>query len=463
GERSAPGERGELHGEGLEVLRQGRGYDDEVRVPGVDRPGQLLARGVHPEIVDPPPAAVQDDAEDHQRQVVKLAGGAGQDSAGAVPVPPAPGQPGEPPADEVAGEVLLGDAGRAPLPALPELGQIRQHHVPEHRRHGQVGHEPVQDRLRGRLVEGVQGLPEGAGQLTRRRRGAVRPGGPAGVRPCPTVLPEHRPRRLGGRQPAGQVGLHPADPQRVRLGVQPEAARRAHRLQQAVAALPRPQHVVAHAGAPAELADAQHRRAVGSVHRAAWSVHASTLQRLNRHLTISRRESYRLWTNLRRKLTSWTPAPAARRPGPAPPPASPARTHGGRRGSRRHPAHLNMPQYQMRAKLTCCPRWVPAWLPGTSTHWSRPTGCSGPACWPMLAVMSARARLRTWSSGSSPTSGRVPTGTTRPGLCTHGSSPSPGGEWSTSSAGGVTLWCLSTSSATSSGTRKMTWQPATQT
>ena len=37
--------------------------------------------------------------------------------------------------------------------------------------------------------------------------------------------------------------------------------------------------------------------------------------------------------------------------------------------------------------------------------------------------------------------------------CTHGSSPSPSGEWSTSSAGGVTLWCLSTSSATSSGTR----------
>src|SRR5271166_5149617 len=129
GERGALGERGELRGEGLEVLRQGRGYDDEVRVPGVDRPGQLLARGVHPEIVDPPPAAVQDDAEDHQRQVVKLAGGAGQDGAGAVPVPPAPGQPGEPPADEVAGEVLLGDAGRSALPALPEFGEIRQHHV----------------------------------------------------------------------------------------------------------------------------------------------------------------------------------------------------------------------------------------------------------------------------------------------------------------------------------------------
>jgi hypothetical protein len=121
--------------------------------------------------------------------------------------------------------VLLGDAGRAPLPALPELGQIRQHHVPEHRRQGQVGHEPVQDRLRGRLVEGVQGLPEGSGQRTPGRRGTVLADGPAMIRLGPAVLPEHRSRRLGGRQPAGEVGLHPADPRLVRLGVQPEAAR----------------------------------------------------------------------------------------------------------------------------------------------------------------------------------------------------------------------------------------------
>ena len=93
GERGALGERGELRGEGPEGLRQGRGHDDEVRVPRVDRPGQLRERGVHPEIVDPPSAAVQDDAEDRQRQVVKLPWGAGQDGAGAVPVPPAPGRP----------------------------------------------------------------------------------------------------------------------------------------------------------------------------------------------------------------------------------------------------------------------------------------------------------------------------------------------------------------------------------
>ena len=156
---------------------------------------------------------------------MKLAGGAGEDGAGAVPVPPAPGQPSEPPADEVAGEVLLGDAGRSTLPALPEFGEIGHHNVAEHRRHGEVGHEPVKDSLCGWLVEGVEGLPEVTGQLTRRRRGAVRPGGPAEVRLGPVVLPEHRSRRLGGGQPIGEISLHPADPRLVRLGVQPEAAR----------------------------------------------------------------------------------------------------------------------------------------------------------------------------------------------------------------------------------------------
>ncbi len=87
----------------------------------------------------------------------------------------------------------------------PHASEVRQHNVAEHRRHGEVGHEPVLGCLCGWLVEGVEGLPEGTGQLTRRRRGAVGPGGPAVA--GPVVLPEHRSRRLGGRQPAGEVGL----------------------------------------------------------------------------------------------------------------------------------------------------------------------------------------------------------------------------------------------------------------
>ncbi len=219
----------------------------------------------------------------NQRQVAKLPPGGRPGRRGGRPVPPAPGQPGEPPADDVAGEVLLGDAGRSPLPALPELGEIRQHHVPEDRRQGEVGQEPVKDFLCGRLIEGVQGLPEDTVQLTLRRWDAVSPGGPAVVGPA--VLSEHRSRRLGGRQPAGEVSLHPADPPRVRLGVQPEPARRTHRLKQAVAALPRPQDVVAHAEAPAQLTDTQQRRALGSIH-------ANTLQCLDKHLTRLPSQSY---------------------------------------------------------------------------------------------------------------------------------------------------------------------------
>ena len=219
--QGALGARGELRSEGLEVARQGRGEDDEVRVPRVDCPGQLLDRGAHPEIVDPPSAAVQDDAEDHQRQVAKLPRGAGQDGAGAVPVPPAPGQPGEPPADDVAGEVLLGDAGRSPLPVLPELGEIGT------TTSRSTGVREKSDTSRSRTACAVgsskasRAPPVDTGQLTRRRWDAVRPGGPAVAGPA--CLSEHRSRRLGVRQAAGEVSLHPADLQRVRLGVQPEA------------------------------------------------------------------------------------------------------------------------------------------------------------------------------------------------------------------------------------------------
>ena len=100
-----------------------------------------------------------------------------------------------------------GDAGRSALPALPELGEIRQHNVAEHRRHGKIRHQPVKDRLCGWLVEGVEGLPEGTGQLTR-RRGVVRGGGSAVVRRSAAVLPPHRSGCLGAADSlVGEVGL----------------------------------------------------------------------------------------------------------------------------------------------------------------------------------------------------------------------------------------------------------------
>ena len=97
--------------------------------------------------------------------------------------------------------------------------------------------------LRGRLVENVQSLPERGAQPVPRRHGEGRPGGSAGR--GTRVAAERGACRLGRGQPTGEISLHLADPPLVRLGVQPEAAWRAHRLQQAVGILPGPEHMVA--------------------------------------------------------------------------------------------------------------------------------------------------------------------------------------------------------------------------
>ena len=147
------------------------------------------------------------------------------------------------------------------MPALAKISEKGQHDIAQEGRHGEAGQQPVQHGLRGRLVEGVHRLPERGGQFTGRGRGgATGTGGRAGV------VTKGGARRLGGGQPAGEVGLHPADPCLVRLGIQPEAARRAHRLQQAVAVLPGPEHMVADAQAPAQLADAQQRAIPRKLH-----------------------------------------------------------------------------------------------------------------------------------------------------------------------------------------------------
>ena len=127
------------------------------------------------------------------------------------------------PAQEVAREVLLRDARVAALPPLAELMEVCEHEA-EDGLEAQPGQQAVEREVGSALVEGVESLPEVTGELTRRPRGAVRPGGPAEVRPGPGVLREHRLRCLGGRQPVSEVRLHPADPRLVRLGVQPEAA-----------------------------------------------------------------------------------------------------------------------------------------------------------------------------------------------------------------------------------------------
>ena len=147
--------------------------------------------------------------------------------------------------------MLGGDAGRPALPALAEISEVGQDHIAQDGRQGQLSHEPVQDGLRGRLVESVQSPAELGEGLAARLAGLAGMGARAAV--------ERGARCLGRGQPFGQVGLHAPDPRLVRGGVQPEPAGGAHRLQQAVAALPGPEHVIADAQAAAELADAQQR------------------------------------------------------------------------------------------------------------------------------------------------------------------------------------------------------------
>ena len=85
--------------------------------------------GCWSQVADPPPGAVERDAEDHERHVVQLAGRAGEQGLRPVRASPATGKPCEPAGEEIAGEVLLGDAGRAALAALAEVSEVGQRDI----------------------------------------------------------------------------------------------------------------------------------------------------------------------------------------------------------------------------------------------------------------------------------------------------------------------------------------------
>ena len=87
-------------------------------------------------------------------------------------------------------------------------------------------------------------------------------------------LGDRRACRLRRRQTLGEVELHAADPTLIAVGVQPKSAGGTHRCQQPVSVLPRPEHVIADADAPAELADPQHAALV-------IRSHGNTLQKFD--------------------------------------------------------------------------------------------------------------------------------------------------------------------------------------
>ena len=73
---------------------------------------------------------------------------------------PSTGEVGQAPAEQAAGEVLLGDAHLTVLPALAQLMQVGQHDLAQDRFHGVVGEQAVEHSLCCRLVHVVQGLRE---------------------------------------------------------------------------------------------------------------------------------------------------------------------------------------------------------------------------------------------------------------------------------------------------------------
>ena len=120
---------------------------------------------------------------------------AGQHRARARAEIPAAREAEQAAAEEVRREVLLRDGDLAPLPAVAELAQERQHDALEHGGERVVGEQAVERGLCGRVVERLQRAPQ-LGRGRRRGRRASRPaaGGSS----------QRLPRRFGGGQPGAE-------------------------------------------------------------------------------------------------------------------------------------------------------------------------------------------------------------------------------------------------------------------
>jgi hypothetical protein len=138
-------------------------------------------------------------------------------------VSPASGEIRQASAEQVAGEVFLGDDRLSALPTLAQCVQIRQHDVPQDRLHGEVGQQPVKCRLRCGFVHLVHCSGKGTRLIDRTGASPDCLGIRSG-RGC-AILADRGARCLGGGQTASEMGLHAPNAALVVLGVQPEAAR----------------------------------------------------------------------------------------------------------------------------------------------------------------------------------------------------------------------------------------------
>ena len=134
---------------------------------------------------DPPPAPLQRNGKDQQRDVVLLARRARQHRTGATsgPEPVSEGQ--EAGAQDVGREMFLGDRRLSVLPAGADIREVGQQNLGGDRLEGERSEESVERLLSQLAVERCQRAPE-------------RPGGRVGLRGCRAVR-----RFCEGRLPRG--------------------------------------------------------------------------------------------------------------------------------------------------------------------------------------------------------------------------------------------------------------------
>ena len=84
-------------------------------------------------------------------------------------VGPAASKAEQPAAQQIAREMLLRDARLSPLPATTEVGEVRKHHVAQHRLEPERREQTIECRVRRRLVESSPARPRARPPIRSRR------------------------------------------------------------------------------------------------------------------------------------------------------------------------------------------------------------------------------------------------------------------------------------------------------
>ena len=151
-------------------------------------------RRVAAEVRDAPALRAEREPERDEPELVLLARQARQQRDRADAPAPAAREAEQATAKHAGREVLLGDRDLLALPARTEVAQVRKDDLGERCLDRGYCEHPVEDRLRRRLVEAVEGGCELGANVNRRERSAlvVDHGPPASVAACAAASPSAR-------------------------------------------------------------------------------------------------------------------------------------------------------------------------------------------------------------------------------------------------------------------------------